>query len=41
MAAWHTDFNHHRPYSSLSDLTPAECASRPKKDQNTNRANLI
>ncbi|WP_299548829.1 integrase core domain-containing protein, partial [uncultured Tateyamaria sp.] len=38
--AWRTDFNHHRPHSSLAGLTPAEYVNRSKKDQNLNRANL-
>ena len=40
IAAWQTDFNHHRPHSSLSGMTPTEYASRSKEDQNLNRANL-
>lgn len=39
VAAWRDDFNHHRPHSSLTGLTPAKYANRSKKDQNLNRAN--
>lgn len=39
IAAWRTDFNHHRPHTSLAGLTPAEYANQSKKDQNLNRAN--
>jgi transposase InsO family protein len=28
--AWRRDDNAHRPHSSLSDLTPKECAHRPQ-----------
>ncbi|WP_412050078.1 IS3 family transposase [Hoeflea sp. Naph1] len=37
---WRIDFNHHRPHSSLSGLTPREYANRSKEDQNLNSANL-
>ncbi len=37
---WRTDFNHHRPHSSLAGLTPREYANRSKQDQNLNRTNL-
>ena len=40
IAAWRTEFNHHRPHTNLAGLTPAECASRSMKDQNLNKANL-
>ena len=39
VAAWRTDFNHHRPHTSLAGLTPAEYANQSKEDQNLNRAN--
>ncbi|MDP4033762.1 MAG: integrase core domain-containing protein, partial [Pseudorhodobacter sp.] len=39
VAEWRTDFNHHRPHSSLAGLTPWEHANRSKEDQNLNRAN--
>lgn len=39
IAAWRTDFNHHRPHTSLAGLTPAEYSNQSKKDQNLNRAN--
>jgi putative transposase len=40
IAAWRTDFNHHRPHTSLAGLTPVEYVNQSKKDQNLNRANL-
>jgi putative transposase len=40
IAAWRNDFNHHRPHTSLTGLTPAEYANRSIKDQNLERANL-
>ena len=40
IAACRAEYNHHRPHSSLAGLTPYEYASRSKKDQNLNRANL-
>jgi putative transposase len=40
IAAWRTDYNHHRPHSSLAGLTPFEYANRSEEDQNLNRANL-
>ena len=40
ISAWRTDFNHHRPHTSLTGLTPVEHANRSKEDQNLNRANL-
>ncbi|KMW60535.1 Mobile element protein [Candidatus Rhodobacter oscarellae] len=39
VAAWRTDFNHHRPHFSLTGMTPAEYANRSEEDQNLNRAN--
>ncbi len=39
VAAWRTDFNHHRPHTSLAGLTPAEYVNWSKKGQNLNRAN--
>ena len=40
IAAWHADYNHNRPHSSLAGLTPFEYANRSEEDQNLNRANL-
>ena len=40
IAAWRSDYNHHRPHSSLAGMTPREYANRSQKDQNLNRANL-
>ena len=40
VAAWHADFNHHRPHSRLAGLTLAEYINRSKKGQNMNKANL-
>lgn len=40
VAAWRTNFNHHRPHSSLAGMTPAEYVNRSMKDQNLNSANL-
>jgi putative transposase len=31
LAAWHYDFNHHRPHSAIGDLTPIEFASKHPK----------
>jgi putative transposase len=39
IAAWRTEFNHHRPLSSLAGMTPAEYVNRSNGDQNLNRAN--
>lgn len=39
VAAWQDDFNHHRPHSSLADMTPLEYVNRSKEGQNLNRAN--
>ena len=39
VAAWRTNFNNHRPHSSLAGMTPTEYANRSKEDQNLNRAN--
>lgn len=40
IAAWRTDFNHHRPHTSLTGMTPVEYAIRSEEDQNLNRAHL-
>lgn len=40
IAAWRTDYNHHRPHSSLDGLTPWEYHQQVKEDQTSNRANL-
>jgi putative transposase len=40
IAAWRTDFNHHRPHTSLAGLATVEYVNRSQKDQNLNRANL-
>jgi hypothetical protein len=40
IAAWRTDFTHHRPHKSLTGLTPVEYANQSRKDQNLNRTNL-
>ena len=40
IAAWRTDFNQHRPHTSLYGLTPAEYANRSKEDQNLNNPRL-
>jgi len=40
IAVWRTDFNHHRPHTSLAGMTPVEYVNRSKIDQNLNRANL-
>lgn len=37
---WRTDYNTHRPHTSLNGLTPIEFANRSKQDHNQNRANL-
>ncbi|GAB5434588.1 MAG: hypothetical protein EpisKO_39580 [Epibacterium sp.] len=39
ISAWHTDYNHHRPYMSIDGLTPREYHQRSVKDQTLNRAN--
>ncbi|ABF65700.1 Hypothetical protein yagA [Ruegeria sp. TM1040] len=33
ISAWHTDYNHHRPYMSIDGLTPREYHQRSVKDQ--------
>jgi putative transposase len=38
--AWRIDYNRNRPHTSLDGLTPHEFATRFRKDQNLNRANL-
>ena len=40
VVAWRNDFNHLRPHSRLSGMTPAEYFNRSKKGQNLNRAKL-
>ena len=40
IAAWRTNFNYHRPHTSLAGLTPAEYANQSKEGQNLNRAIL-
>lgn len=40
ITAWRTDYNHHRPHSSLDGLTPWEYRQQSNQDQNRNRANL-
>ena len=40
IAAWRDDYNHHRPHTSLDELTPYEFATRSRTDQTMNRANL-
>ncbi len=40
MAGWRTDYNHHRPYTSIDGLTPWEYHQRSKEDQTLNTANL-
>jgi putative transposase len=37
---WRTDYNTHRPHSSLNGLTPTEFAARLKEEQNWNRLSL-
>ena len=39
ISAWRTDYNHHRPHTSLDGLTPWEYHQRSVEDQNLNRAN--
>jgi len=39
VAAWHDDFNHHRPHSSRAGLTPWEYTNRSGEYKNLNRAN--
>lgn len=40
ITAWRTDYNHHRPHTSLAGLTPWEYRQQAKQDLNRNRANL-
>ncbi len=40
IAAWRTDYTHHRPHSNLAGLTPHGYANRSKDVQNLNRTNL-
>ena len=37
---WRTDYNHHRPHTSLEGLTPNEFATRSQMDHNMYRASL-
>jgi putative transposase len=37
---WRMDYNLNRPHTSLDGLTPHEFATRSRKNQNMNRANL-
>ncbi len=40
IAAWRGDHKHHRPHSSLDELTLRKYHQRSKEDQTLNRANL-
>ena len=40
LEAWWADYNHARRHTSLDGLTPAEFATRSRKDQTENNADL-
>ena len=37
---WRIDYNTNRPHTTLDRLSPIEFATRPRRDQNWNRANF-
>jgi len=39
-AAWHDDYNHHRPHTGLDGLTPREFLNQSAKDRTTNTTNF-